>query len=338
MTTAIVRHSIRLADGDAAYRVAAWQEAMGTSGEIQMTAEEAERFTSESTWRRLGPAMVGRITASDFRLVRTKAAAERIGLDHVFVNVVEDGRGHGTCGKRRMDFGIGSLMITKLSSPAHYQMEGMTFTVIVLPRNLLEAAMGPVDPFDGRVFKAESPEALILGAHIRALLDLPDPLAPAKAALAGRSCLSLLASCLDRASPRPSIGTDEDRETANAIRRYIDEHLADPDLGPAMIGRAFALSRSRLYRLMSASGDVAATIRRLRLARAHREIASRRMVDVPVAQIAAGFGFRQERSFRRAFQDAFGYSPAALRDKARAGVRVVLPASGAVIEDWFKEL
>lgn len=338
MTATIIRHFIRLADGDAAYRMAAWQEAMGTSGEIQVTPEEASRFTSESMWRRLGPAMVGRITASDFRLVRTKAAAERIGLDHVFINVFEAGRGHGTCGRRRMDFGIGSLVITKLSSPASYWLDSVTFTVIVLPRTLLEAAMGPVDPFDGRVFKPDSPEALIIGAHIRALLDLPDPLAPAKAAMAGRSSLSLLAACLNRTPPQPQAGADEGVETAKAIRRYVDEHLADPDLGPELICRAFALSRSRLYRLMSATGDVAATIRRLRLARAHREIASRRMVDMPVAQIAARFGFQQERSFRRAFQDAFGYSPAALRDKARSGVRVVLPASGAVIEDWFKGL
>lgn len=338
MTATIVRHSIRLSDGDAAYRRAAWQEAMGTSGETQMTPEEAERFTSESLWRRLGPVLIGRITASDFRLVRTKAAAERVGLDHVFINVMEAGRGYGTCGRRRMDFGIGSLMITKLSSPADYTLEGVTFSALVLPRTLLETALGPVDPFDGRVFKPDSPEALIIGAHTRALIDLPESLAPAKAAMAGRSCLQLLATCLNRAPPLQPAGADENAETAKDIRRYVEEHLSDPDLGPDMICRAFALSRSRLYRLMSATGDVAATIRRLRLARAHREIASRRMVDVPVVQIATRFGFRQERSFRRAFQDAFGYSPAALRDKARAGVRVVLPASGAVIEDWFKEL
>jgi transcriptional regulator GlxA family with amidase domain len=89
---------------------------------------------------------------------------------------------------------------------------------------------------------------------------------------------------------------------------------------------------------MRQTGDVAAVIRRLRLARAHREITARRMIDVPVAQIAARFGFRQERSFRRAFQDAFGYSPVALRDQARAGLRIVLPETGAVIEDCFKEL
>jgi hypothetical protein len=232
MPPTTIRHSIRLGDRNAAYRVAAWQEAMGTSGAIEMTAEEAERFTSESLWRRLGPALVGRITASDFRLVRTKAAAERVGLDHVFVNAVEGGRGYGTCGRRRMDFGVGSLMITKLSSPADYRLEGIGFTVMVLPRKLLEAEIGPVDPFDGRVFK---PEARIVGAYIRALIDLPEPLAPARAAMAGRSCLPLLAACLDRSPPPRQARVDETVETAQVIRRYIDEHLADPDLGPEMI-------------------------------------------------------------------------------------------------------
>lgn len=337
-TSATVRHSIRLADGDAAYRVAAWREAMATSGEIQLTPEEAERFVSESALRRLGPVLVGRMSASDFRLVRTKAFAARSRLDHVFINVFEAGYGYGTCGRRPMTFEVGSLCVTKLSSPAEYRLEGITWTVIVVPRRRLEAAMGPVARLDGRVFAPDSPQSLILGAHIRALIDLPETLAPDGAALAGRTCLDLLASCLGGAWPRSESDAVPEAETAKAIRRHIEAHLADPDLGPDTICADFGLSRSRLYRLLSATGDVAATIRSLRLARAHRAIASRRMADRLVGEIAAAFGFQQERSFRRAFQQAFGYSPADLRARVRAGAAVPLPESGAVIDDWFNGL
>nr|WP_245259436.1 AraC family transcriptional regulator [Methylobacterium sp. 77] len=311
---------------------------MVTSGEIRVTPAEAERFTCESSWRRLGPVMVGRIRATDFDLVRSNESAARAGLDHVFFNAFEAGRGHGVCGRRQMVFEVGALSITTISSAAAYRLEDITFTALVVPRRLLEAAMGPVDPIDGLVFKPETPEALIVSAHIRTLLDLPELLTSAKAALAGRSSLQLLAACFSKTAPNLAIGVDLDAEIAKEIRRYIEDHLADPDLDAALICRHFGLSRSRLYRVMSATGDVAAVIRRLRLARAHREIAARRKTDIPMTEIAACFGFKQERSFRRAFQQAFGYSPTDLRGRVRNGASTSLPEAGAVIDDWFNDL
>ncbi|KQP59154.1 helix-turn-helix domain-containing protein [Methylobacterium sp. Leaf108] len=336
------RHSIQLADGDAGYRQAAWREVMSPSGEVLMSPEEAERFTTEGRWRQIGPLLVGHVTAGDFRLVRTKAAAERIGLDHVFINVFLAGRGEGVCGRRRMRFEPGAMSITKLSSPADYRLEGITLTALVVPRRLLEAAMGPIGPFDGRVYPPNSVEALLVGAHIEGLLAMPDPLPPAKVSIASRSSLTLLAACLSKSSLQNIANTaaaaDDEAELAKAVRRYIKERLADPDLGPDLICRQFALSRARLYRLMRDGGNIAATIRRLRLARAHGEITAGRHADLTSAAVAARFGFRQERSFRRAFVQEFSVSPAALRSQARTGLRVPLPEAGLVIVGWFNEL
>ncbi|KRE11908.1 hypothetical protein ASE63_19375 [Bosea sp. Root381] len=336
------RHSIQLADGDAQYRLAAWQEVMSPSGEIRMTSEEAERFTTTGRWRQIGPLLVGHVQAGDFRLVRTKAMARRIGLDHVFINVFLAGRGEGICGRRRMHFVPGAMSITKLSSPADYRLEGITLTALVVSRRLLETAIGAVAPFDGRVYAATSVEALLVGAHIDALLALPDPLPFAKGSIASRSTLMLLAACFGGASVQDAAKTvdlpDPDVELTKAIRRYIKERLGDPDLGPALICREFGLSRARLYRLMHDSATIATAIRRLRLARAHGEIAAGGYPSSTAAVIAAKHGFRQERSFRRAFVQEFGISPAALQAQARTGLRIPLPAAGLVIAEWFNEL
>lgn len=336
----ITRHSIQLADGDARYRQAAWQEMMGPSGEIRMTPEEAERFTSDSRYRQIGPLLVGHWTCGTFRLVRTRAAAERIGLDHVFINVILAGSGDGLCGRRRMRLVPGAMSITKLSSPADYRFDDIATTVLVIPRRVLEAAMGPIGPFDGRVYPPNSVEARLVGAHIDALLAMPDPLQPAKDALASRSTLSLLAGCLAQTHARDaeSRATPPDAELAKAVRRYIRNRLADPDLGPELICRQFALSRSRLYRLMREGGTIAAAIRGLRLARAHEEIAAGRHAGLTAAEVAARFGFRQERSFRRAFVQAFAVSPAALQAQATAATGVPLPRSGLAIAELFHDL
>ena len=89
---------------------------------------------------------------------------------------------------------------------------------------------------------------------------------------------------------------------------------------------------------MSSTEDIASEIRRLRLIGAHREIASPESFDVPLSRIAQRWGFRQDRSFRRAFRLAFGYSPISLRAKAASDRRPMLPANGIIIEDWLKAL
>lgn len=339
---ATTHHSIQLADGDAEYRLAAWREVMSPSGEIRMTPAEADRFTTTGQWRQIGPLLIGHVTAGDFRLVRTKAMARRIGLDHVFINVFLAGRGEGLCGRRRMCFAPGAMSITKLSSPADYRLEGITLTAIVVARRLLESAIGPVAPFDGRVYPAESVEARLVNAHITALLALPDPLGPSQASAASRSTLGLLAACLKGVSVRdgaqPATSPDMNVELTKAIRRFIKQRLADPELGAELICRQFALSRARLYRLMRDSGSIATTIRRLRLTRAYAEIAMGRYAGFAAAEVANQSGFRQERSFRRAFIQQFALTPATLQAQARTAPMMPLPATGPVIADWFNEL
>lgn len=339
---ATTHHSIQLGDGDAAYRLAAWREVMSPSGEIRMTPEEADRFTTTGQWRQIGPLLIGHVTAGDFRLVRTKAMARRIGLDHVFINVFLAGRGEGTCGRRTMRFVPGAMSITKLSSPADYRLEGITLTAIVVARRLLESAIGPVAPFDGRVYTAESAEARLVSAHVMALLALPDPLAPAQASVASRSTLELLAACLKGVSVRDgaqhATSPDRDLELMKAIRRFIKERLADPELGAELICRQFALSRARLYRLMRDSGSIATTIRQLRLTRAYEQIALGRYAGLTASMVANQSGFRQERSFRRAFVQQFAISPGALQARPRTAPLAALPATGPLIADWFNEL
>lgn len=336
------RHSIQLADGDAQYRLAAWQEVMSPSGEVRMTPAEAERFTTTGYWRQIGPLLVGHVTAGDFRLVRTAAMARRIGLDHVFINVFLAGRGGGLCGRRRMSFTPGAMSITKLSSPADYRLEDITLTAIVIARRVLEAAVGPVARFDGRVYPANSAEARLIGAHVDALLALPDPLSQASAAVASRSTLMLLAACLNgepvQDLANAAVAIDADVELVKSIRRYIKERLADPYLGPDLICNQFAISRARLYRLMRPSGSIATTIRRLRLTRAYGEIAAGRYARLSPATVATLSGFRQERSFRRAFNQEFDLSPSALQAQSSTAPKRPLPATGPVIAEWFSEL
>ena len=174
MKSVIVRHSVKPTDGDVACRIAALQELMSTSGTVEVTAQQAERLAIESCFRRLGRAMIGRVQVTECRLVRSAESARTIGLDIVAINVIEAGGFKGYCGQRRMQTEAGSACLTLLSSPADYWWRDITWTAIVVSRDIFEREVGPVARYDGKVFAPGSLHAVILDAHIRAMLALPD--------------------------------------------------------------------------------------------------------------------------------------------------------------------
>ena len=107
-----------------------------------------------------------------------------------------------------------------------------------------------------------------------------------------------------------------ERSRLARLRKIVLGNLRAPQLGPAMLCRELAMSRSSLYRLLEPEGGVARFILRARLQMARRQLcdpAARR----PIAQIAQDFCFSDASAFARAFRLEFGHSPKEARDADR---------------------
>jgi AraC-like DNA-binding protein len=98
------------------------------------------------------------------------------------------------------------------------------------------------------------------------------------------------------------------------IRRYIDRHLAAPDLGPERIAAAHYISTRHLHALFRGQGaTVSSWIRARRLERCRRELLDPVSTGRPIGAIAAKWGFVDAAHFSRVFRAAFGQSPSELR-------------------------
>ncbi|WP_181156787.1 helix-turn-helix domain-containing protein [Paraburkholderia sp. BL21I4N1] len=93
------------------------------------------------------------------------------------------------------------------------------------------------------------------------------------------------------------------------IRRYIDQHLLQPDLTPATICRDVGLSRAMLYRLFESAGGVMREIRHRRLQRVYQVLSSPQGPDERIRDIAWRHGFTDEKYFYRIFKAEFGHTP-----------------------------
>ncbi|MBW4717067.1 helix-turn-helix domain-containing protein [Saccharothrix obliqua] len=124
--------------------------------------------------------------------------------------------------------------------------------------------------------------------------------------LAGIS-LDLLAALLARRVEARLPPGAHDNALVSQVRVFIDGHLADPGLSPAVVAAAHHISTRHLHRLFAGQGSgVAAWIRRRRLERSRHDLTAR---HEPVHVVAARWGFTDAAHFSRLFRDTYGMSP-----------------------------
>ena len=98
------------------------------------------------------------------------------------------------------------------------------------------------------------------------------------------------------------------------IKRYLHEHLADPDLSVDQAARQLGMSRRTLYNVFVSTGTTPrAYIQQARLERACELLSEPAWRDTPVAEIARHSGFADPAHFSRAFVARHRVPPAIWR-------------------------
>ena len=182
---------------------------------------------------------------------------------------------------------------------------------LVLPRELLRGALPDFERALSRPLRAGGPLAL-LRQFIDTLFDLAATLQGPGQAAAVDGALALVRGALTAQVPAP---TDLRATLMLQVPRFVDTHLGDPALSPAMIARAHAVSTRTLYEAFERTGETpAALIRRRRLERCHADLSASDRASV--TDVALRWGFTDSSHFSRAFRHHFGVSPREVRGAA----------------------
>jgi AraC-like DNA-binding protein len=106
------------------------------------------------------------------------------------------------------------------------------------------------------------------------------------------------------------------------ITEYIGRRLSEPGLDTAGIARAHHLSARHLQAVFAEQGTtVTAWIRERRLAGCRRDLADPALSEVPIGDIAARWGYRDQAYFSRLFRRSFGETPREWRARALLSLR-----------------
>ncbi len=107
---------------------------------------------------------------------------------------------------------------------------------------------------------------------------------------------------------------------AERIARFIEEHLADPELAPPQVAAAAGISVRHLHRLFLRKGiTVTEWIRQKRLDNCRAELADAGSLDRNITEIAFSWGFSDSAHFSHLFKKQFGVSPRDFRCKLLNG-------------------
>jgi len=247
-------------------------------------------------------------------LVRSPALIRSSQIDHYLLTVSLEQRGpseHMLGDRHFVRQGVGEPLLLDMSQQMRSQIASGTDVTLFIARDALDALLPRSLDLHG--VKLAGAVATLLVDHLRNLVRVAPGLSLSEAQLTARSTLHLVAASLaplsdSLALARPLI----DQLLPRRIGRYIDSHLANPDLSVEQLCGAFGVSRSSMYRLLEPMGGVSAFIRARRLSQAHQLLAGA-TERVHLKRLADDFGFRSAAQFSRAFSDQFGYKPSEAR-------------------------
>lgn len=263
----------------------------------------------------LGPLVISKTRTSASGFVRDAALIEASGYStHVLVLLLLRGSLRGTAGQHFIDLQRGDIAFVDLGQAADVQASEGTQLSLLVPRSLLQGRV------HGMVLRESQLPCRMLTRHLeQVVLSLPAT-DPERVDALVEAALAVLQLCIDFA-PAPDARPAVDPLRAS-ILEYIDANLDNADLDPEMIGRAFHISRTWLYRVFAGNGGIKRCIREKRLDAAFRDLCNdpqQRIIDVAYRR-----GFSSERQFQRAFLARFAMTPSAVRDRRKQGLPIGL--------------
>jgi AraC family transcriptional activator of tynA and feaB len=313
----------RARGSDVVSRLRSWSDILADTHlafDVRATRRTPSEFAAAVTRRPIGDLMLLDCAASPFVGHRGTAvigsssvASHEDVLGFQFV-----GRGVELVreGEREMALRPGDMVLWDGLQPTEIEIvEPFHKRTLLFPRSRVLAVCPRLGALSALPSLADSPSARLLVRYMNALVVEQPELDAAAGAAAATAALELL-----RAAVEPNLPTSRAASRAAMraeIGRYVRTHLQDPQLGPASIARAYAISVRTLHSLFEdAEESVAGMVRTERLARCLEDL--QQPNGGSVTDIAFRWGFCDAAHFSRVFKREFDATPSDVRQSAVA--------------------
>ncbi len=272
-------------------------------------ANEGDELRGSVTAHPIGSLTIGSTNINSQIYRRDRQVIVDSGMDHYLLYLLLAGTIKAECDGTSFAARPGDICLFDLTRPYASIAKTGARVSLSIPRERIDGATGGRSAH-GLLLRAQSPvtrllTSLILDLHADAReIGATDARAVEAAAIDFVAAI-IASQALDQSSVEGGLGSSLHRH----ILDFVDAHLADPELGSAMLMAQFQISRAHLYRVFAADGGVATAIRERRLDIAYRRLKARESQTLSLTQLAYELGFAGSSQFSRAFRARFGVAP-----------------------------
>lgn len=310
----------------------AFREAVSSTF-VPLLAEpgDAGTFHGRVTHTELGSLLLAEVAAGPHVIGRSSRLIRRADPECYKLSLQVAGRGVLTQDGQQAVLAPGDLVLYDTSRPYELRFDG-AFQMIVLmfSRSLLQVPEPSVRTLAGRRLPGDHGLAGLVGPFVAGLARQAGRCAVGANLALSDAVLDMLAAALADELGAGAAAANGPRQALllRRIKSYIEDELADPDLGPAGIAAAHHISPRYLRKLFEGEGDsVARWIRSRRLEHCRRDLGRADLGDRSVSAIAARWGFADAAHFSRLFKATYGRSPREYRLVASSAGRELLAVS-----------
>jgi AraC-like DNA-binding protein len=315
-------------------RFACWHEAASKIFfPLRIERSRPEPFSAPFFGRvlghRLGPIQAFRVTGDPNTCIRTPRGIQQGDPEELQLHLVRRGLCRVSQEDRESELVPGDLTTQDTSRPytiatvAGPSDEPFELIVFNFPKFLLGPHADHIGARTAMRIAGDSGLAARVGPFLTGLLDGLDEGSIVESDALTDSMVGLLRSLFS--TGRPAVPGDPAALLLRRIHAYIEQHLADPALGPERIAGAHFISVRYLHKLFRGEGaTVSRFVQQRRLERCRRDLADPALAGHTIESICTAWGMTNPDHFSRVFRAAYGCPPREWR------ARAVHARSGAV--------
>ncbi|MEU7143406.1 helix-turn-helix domain-containing protein [Nocardia sp. NPDC046473] len=211
-------------------------------------------------------------------------------------------------GGRQVRIGPSDVAVLDMSQPYRMLFDtACRLRVAVFPHRVLRLPMAGVDAITATAL-SQYPGTVLLSALLAGMNTRTNEFGTLELLRLADTVIDLVTTSL-----AAHIGTDPAATTGGVLSRvkaFLENHLDDPELSPAMAAAAAHLSLGYLHKLFRAEGaTVCGWIRQRRLECCRADLTDPALYELTVAAVAARRGFVDAAHFSRLFKLTYGMPP-----------------------------
>ena len=314
---------VRTADTPAAERRERWRSIVcDTLGPLDMRIDPDVPLHGEITTGRLGDVGVANVgTSTPHGVHRTPGLIRKGDADLYRVVLPISGHPRLSQDGREVVLAPDTFSVYDFSRP--YDLvytDTVELAVFGIPRGMLPVRASAVAGLTATAMPTTGVGGLLAPMLCRIAREIGQ-YDPATATRLAPILLDLLSTALSEYTGRPDPVGPSQQALLFRVEAFIEQHLGDANLTPAVIAAAHHVSLRQLHRLFAVKQtSVGAWIRQRRLDRCRKDLADPAQSGLTVSAVGARWGLSDSAHFSRLFRAAFGVPP---RDYRRMSLNPV---------------